>query len=377
MTDDDSVADIGSGVAGEVRLRNREELVAAVPHVLGFHPRDSLVVMSVGGSGPTLRIDHPHDREAIAEVVHIATDPFRRHGYGRGGIAVVHFTDDHERAAALTGQLVAAYVDMGVTPLIAVRADSDRIVDLASGWEGPLPEETRTRIAAEWAYAGKPQPRADRSALAASLQVVPTRQDRILRHVGAAVRRFETLESAGALANERRWMSEAISGFEATTVPIKDVDATRMLVALCHPKLRDVASAALTRDNSRAHVALWTDLARRAPEPVRDHPLALVALSAWVSGNGALAWTAIEAGNEQHGLARVTARILKSGLPPAAWEAVRSQYFAENTDSAGAHARSAAGRVRPALWAPDPPATGTGPRPSGSHDRPPPAGPSI
>lgn len=42
-----------------VRLSDPAELIAAVPHLLGFHPRDSLVVITLQGRrlGLTLRSD--------------------------------------------------------------------------------------------------------------------------------------------------------------------------------------------------------------------------------------------------------------------------------------------------------------------------------
>src|ERR687893_1342327 len=54
-----------------VRLTDPSELIAAVPHLLGFHPRDSLVVISLDGRrlGMTLRADlvDPEHRELLAE----------------------------------------------------------------------------------------------------------------------------------------------------------------------------------------------------------------------------------------------------------------------------------------------------------------------
>ncbi|MBA2695050.1 MAG: DUF4192 family protein, partial [Actinobacteria bacterium] len=57
--------------ATRVRLADPGELIAAVPHLLGFHPRDSLVLISLEGRrlGMTLRADlvDPEHRELLAE----------------------------------------------------------------------------------------------------------------------------------------------------------------------------------------------------------------------------------------------------------------------------------------------------------------------
>jgi len=51
--------------AGSIRLSDPSELIAAVPHLLGFHPRDSVVLLALHGKnlGLTLRadlVDHAH-----------------------------------------------------------------------------------------------------------------------------------------------------------------------------------------------------------------------------------------------------------------------------------------------------------------------------
>jgi hypothetical protein len=51
--------------AGRIRLSDPSELIAAVPHLLGFHPRDSVVLLALHGKslGLTLRadlVDHAH-----------------------------------------------------------------------------------------------------------------------------------------------------------------------------------------------------------------------------------------------------------------------------------------------------------------------------
>ncbi|HET9255568.1 MAG TPA: DUF4192 domain-containing protein, partial [Pseudonocardiaceae bacterium] len=59
--------------AGRIRLSDPSELIAAVPHLLGFHPRESAVLIALHGKslGLTMRTDLVADDEAprLAEYV--------------------------------------------------------------------------------------------------------------------------------------------------------------------------------------------------------------------------------------------------------------------------------------------------------------------
>ena len=57
--------------AGSIRLSDPSELIAAVPHLLGFHPHDSVVLLALHGRnlGLTLRTDlvAPDQARRLAE----------------------------------------------------------------------------------------------------------------------------------------------------------------------------------------------------------------------------------------------------------------------------------------------------------------------
>lgn len=52
--------------AGRIRLADPSELIAAVPHLLGFHPTSSVVLLALHGKrlGLTLRADLVDDDQA-------------------------------------------------------------------------------------------------------------------------------------------------------------------------------------------------------------------------------------------------------------------------------------------------------------------------
>ena len=77
-----------------MRVRSPGELVAAIPHVLGFVPEDSVVCVPLGG-GPVARLDHPHDEEDIGAAAGVLAAPYSR---DRLDVAVLCLTEDRVTA---------------------------------------------------------------------------------------------------------------------------------------------------------------------------------------------------------------------------------------------------------------------------------------
>jgi hypothetical protein len=99
-------------------------------------------------------------------------------------------------------------------------------------------------------------------------------------------------------------------------------DAGRLLVALERIDVRDVAWAEMTRANASLHVELWRDLLRRAPDALAAAPAGLLAFAAWLDGDGALAWCAVERCQQVepgYGLAGLLTTALANAVPPSTW----------------------------------------------------------
>ena len=78
----------------------------------------------------------------------------------------------------------------------------------------------------------------------------------------------------------------------------------------------------MSRDDAARHLRLWTDAVQRAPDDLVAAPAALLGLAAWLAGNGALAWCAVDRcqtvdpGNT---LAELVADMLTHAVPPSTW----------------------------------------------------------
>jgi hypothetical protein len=102
-------------------------------------------------------------------------------------------------------------------------------------------------------------------------------------------------------------------------------ELARVLLGLLETRGRDAAWAAMTREVAPAHVRLWTDAVQRAPTELVSAPAALLALSAWLAGQGALAWCAVDRCREvepDNTLAAVVADALDHAVPPSRWAQV-------------------------------------------------------
>ena len=84
--------------------------------------------------------------------------------------------------------------------------------------------------------------------------------------------------------------------------------------------VRDDAWARMDPDHNEAHLRLWTDVTRLAQPGYAAAPAALLAFTAWQSGNGALANVALDralADQPGYSMATLLRQALDSGAPPS------------------------------------------------------------
>src|SRR4051812_47764510 len=102
--------------------RGPADLLAAVPVVLGFHPHDSLVMLTFGAERTFhARVDLPPGcDEGIDEIVAALLAPSRVHDVDH--VAFVVYTAEAASAAALAAALVPAFVADGIGVVDVLRA---------------------------------------------------------------------------------------------------------------------------------------------------------------------------------------------------------------------------------------------------------------
>lgn len=310
--------------------RTPEDLLAAVPVVLGFQPTDSLVMLTFGAPRPFhARVDLPRGPDAVAEVVEVLLGPARRHRVRQ--VVLVAYSADEHAAARVVRALCRAAGAAGIDVVDCVRAHEGRWFSLTPGGRPGVPaggvayDVSAHPFAAQSVLDGRVTHRS-REELAASLSPDPAR-------VAAVAAAVADLPRWGREPDtEQVWVAGTLGRLVREGTLPEDVEAARLLTAVRVEEVRDVAWQLMDRNDAVAQVALWTDLLRRAPAGLTAAPAALLGFAAWLAGHGALAWCALDRGEDDgdpsgaghRDLAGLVAALLERAVPPEDWGEVRS-----------------------------------------------------
>jgi hypothetical protein len=324
-----------------LRIKSPDDLLALVPCVLGFHPQDSLVLVVVAGEGANLhaRVDLTHDESQTRAAVANLLGAVLRNG-GRS-VALVAYTDEPVLADEAVDLLDDALSGSGVGLLSAIRADGGRWYNLRCDDDCCPPQGRRYDltshpITAQYVLDGQVT-LSSRTELVDSLvgtdldvlDAVAESADEAMRRFRSAARRSSGGEATdGArkhLVAEAYWVRDRVRRYLDVPEPLDAEEAGRMAVAMAHIQVRDVAWSEITRDNAPVHVDLWRDLVRRTPRDLVAAPAALLGFAAWLSGDGALAWCAVERCQQAepgYSMADLLSRALLAAIPPSSWTPV-------------------------------------------------------
>lgn len=327
-----------------VRVSDPGAVVAALPALLGFSPSESVVVVALDDDGRvalTVRTDLPTgpgpapaawdlacravsaDPAAVllAVVSEAPDDSSPLPGAPDEVVAgLPHRAVVHDLVLALTD------LDVPVRDVLLVRSGRWWSYDCtqpccAPGAGTPLPGGVSPVAVAAIAAGAVIAP--DRAALGARIARVPGPDADVLAAAAGRVAR------PGADA-DRGWSAvtdalELCRPGRAGAVP--DAQVAAVVWALVDPALRDRALGFALGADAAAAEALWTECTRRAPAPLDAAPATLLAVSAWLRGDGAMANVALEralASRPGYHLAELLADGLSRCLPPAALRAVIS-----------------------------------------------------
>lgn len=300
-------------------IHSPDELVAVIPHLLGFKPEESIVFLPMGSDLPVARVDlptTPRDREVVWRSI---SDAYGRYAQPGSSIAIVCLTADREEATVAGHDFAARFDTVGIDTRIILWADESRWADLDTGDMGLQTEAARERLATATVLTGRAQPAANRDSLAESLVGDREPVAALLPETREAAR-----ESTAKL--DGRWALARMQRFHRDGLSFSDADAARLLVAVESIPTRDRLWLDMNRGNAGTHVALWTDMTKRAPDEVRAAPASLLGFASWLSGHGALAWCALDQvpRDKPYSLADLVAAAVQSGMHPREWEAAKT-----------------------------------------------------
>jgi len=326
-----------------VRAGSPAALLRLVPHLLGFMPEASLIVIGVAPPRDriqvTLRYDLPDPPAAdlAAEIAAHALGVLSAQrltaavavGYGpeplvtpvarelreaawQAGIDVREFlrVADGRYWSYVCGNKKCCPAE-GV-PFDATAADPAEAEALAAVGDRVL--ATRAALAARVAPLGGLARESMRQATRRAEQHIAQLLGKVRRsgRLGAARHMIasEGLAAVGAMITRYR------EGGRFTS----DDEVARLTVALRDLRVRDDAWARMDPGHSDAHQRLWTDVVQRAQPGYVAAPAALLAFVAWQSGDGALANVALDralADDPRYSMALLLRQVITAGAPPA------------------------------------------------------------
>ncbi|MEU6127911.1 DUF4192 domain-containing protein [Saccharopolyspora sp. NPDC047091] len=345
-----------------IHLGDAGEILAAVPHLLGFTPTGSLVLLGLRTDGDlgtfclTLRIDLPppeHRRSVIDylsagpmvrrgadRVIVVAVGPDGGGGHGPPGGEPEPSADAHaepDRGARsepdesevdddvphreLILLLREGFAAAGIDVLHEIWAD--RLV--AGGpWRcyddppcrGEIPDPKRTALSAAMAASGSVTFDSRRE-----LQdlVAPESERTTARWAARLNSLLEDAERDGTDVHDD--VATAFAGIRRTAAgeALTEDDQLRVLLALNDQRVRDLCLGVALGESAMAAEQLWLSLVRKAPEPEVADVAALLAFSAYLRGEGAMASVAlerVEAARPEHSLGTLLRQALERGISP-------------------------------------------------------------
>jgi hypothetical protein len=326
-----------------VRLGRPEEIITAIPYLLGFHPEESVVAVGLRGRRSrvclTLRFDLPQratpdaapSDSAPSESVlaDLLVGQLRRGGAEQAVVVVLTEGGDapmprRELATALNSSLRRARI--GVRDLLCVRGGR---------WWSYLCEEPEC-----CPPEGRPVPESAPDALVAAMvvegRVVHAGRDELAATVAAAPRDDEATWLRCFADAEKQHRQRAVPAIARHTVlgeietavraraeassHLPDEDAARFCVALTELELRDACLRWLDGPLADGAESLWRELVRAAVPPYAAAPATLLGLHAYARGDGTLAQICLGralADDPVYTLALLVREGLDGGIPPA------------------------------------------------------------
>jgi hypothetical protein len=317
-----------------VRLDGPAAIAAALPLLVGFQPRESVVVIGVTGRRGrvelTLRVDLPPSGVA-APLAEVFAGHLRAAGATAALVAVV--TEEPDDGAELPR---SGLVEEFRAALGRARIDVRDVLCVRAGrwWSyvcaeprccpsggTPVRPELAGVLAAAMVAEGRVV-HADRADLVATLAPYPVADP------AASARRFA---AAGAEARRRladpagqraaiEEIAAAVNRRVGRHAPVGQEQAVRFCVALARTEVRDACLRWLGTEAADAAEGLWLALLRAAPPPYAAAPATLLALHAYARGDGTLARIAADralADEADHTLARMVHELLDRGVRPA------------------------------------------------------------
>ena len=316
-------------------VKNPHDLLAAVPFLIGYHPTDSLVLISVKEDAleMAMRIDFPRNPEEGTYQV-LATH-LKRDG-AEAALAIAYEPAECDSGETILQNLADAIsnLEIPIRELMLVRNGRWRSLicsDLTCcPLEGtPISDFQNSRIAAEQVANGKVLPFADAEGLSNSIAPLEIAGD---LNWSSKISNFRIEQDDPDLNAKQRDGAEAIlllADFYIQNGFSDDSDLkARVLGRLTDIQVRDYALGCHSAETLDGYAKMWRELLRIAPPKFVAPVASLFAAITYENGEGALAHRALDRAIEddpEYSLSRLLRRVFSSGWPPSGFAQLRSE----------------------------------------------------
>jgi hypothetical protein len=316
-------------------LTSANDLITAIPFLIGFHPTDSIVLVSVKDDaiGLTMRIDLPQqlDSDAIDLLAHhLVRDQ------ADAALLVAYMPDGREDGDSILISLGAGLIRNGIDIQESILVQSGRYRSIICRDQSccppdgkTLPEIEGTEIAAEHVVAGIPMPYSNISQLIDSLAADPSS---LTLDWCDQVATFAIDEEAFDINQLRRDGIEAmdllLDEFRAGYGAANRTLAARLIGRMSDLQVRDYALGVHAEDTYDLYLTMWRELLRLAPTGYVAAIACIVAAMAYESGDGALAQKALDRAlddDSKYPLAALLRRVFNAGWPPESFAQMRRE----------------------------------------------------
>jgi hypothetical protein len=316
-------------------LTSPHDLIAAIPFLIGYHPVDSLVVVSVKENcvGMAMRVDYPIDLPAVA--YDLLASHLQREG-STGALLVTYVPTGRSDGAVVLHDLAAALerIDVKVEESLLIQDGRYRSTFCTDSQCCPptgrdVPAIDSSRIALEHVVAGRAMPFANLEALTESISPLVIADD---EKWISRVAKFAVPEKSDELTKLQRDGATAVidlAGEFALGRGGEDLELiARVIGCLSDIQVRDFALGSHTDEDIDNFFLMWRHLIRMAPHGYVAPVASLFAALAYESGDGALAHRALDralADSNGYSLALLLRRVFTAGWPPESFAAMRRE----------------------------------------------------
>lgn len=316
-------------------LTSAHDLITAVPFLIGFHPTNSIVLVSVKGDsiGLAMRFDLPASLDSDA--VDLLAHHFIR-DKSDAALILAYMPDEREDGDSLLISLGAGLIRNGIEVQESLLIHHGRyrsIICRDTSCCPPagkqLPHIEDSQMAAEHVIAGMPMPYANISELVDTLAADPSSFDLAWSD---QVNCFFIDEDAETIAELRR------DGVETMDLLLDDyrmgygcrnrILVARMIGRMSDVQVRDYALGVHSEESYDLFFMMWRELMRLAPRGFVAPLACIVAAMAYENGDGALAQKALDRAlddDEHYPLAQLLRRVFSAGWPPESFTQMRAE----------------------------------------------------